>query len=81
MAYFHLLLATVRQHAQGSLQQVLEGDSTLLKRLKLDSVKDRDLKPLPVEFLRKYIAYARQYVNPRYILVYGLAKLTFTHVE
>lgn len=56
---------SVRQHAQGSLQQVLEGDSTLLKRLKLDSVKDRDLKPLPVEFLRKYIAYARQYVNPR----------------
>jgi len=61
-----LYLAVVRQHAQGSLQQVLEGDSSLLKRLKLDSVKDKDLGPLPVEFLRKYIAYARQYVNPRY---------------
>lgn len=61
-----LHLAAVRQHAQGSLQQVLEGDSSLLKRLKLDSVKDKDLRPLPVGFLRKYIAYARQYVNPRY---------------
>lgn len=61
-----LYLAAVRQPTQGSLQQVLEGDSSLLKRLKLDPVKDKDLRPLPVEFLRKYIAYARQYVNPRY---------------
>lgn len=59
-------LAAARQHAQGSLQQVLEGDSSLLKRLKLDPVKDKDLRPLPVEFLRKYIAYSRQYANPRY---------------
>lgn len=59
-------MATARQPTQGSLQQVLEGDSSLLKRLKLDPVKDRDLRPLSAEFLRKYIAYARQYANPRY---------------
>ena len=45
---------------------MLEGDSSLLRRLRLDSLKDKDLRPLPVEFLRKYIAYARQYVHPRY---------------
>ena len=46
---------------------MLERDSLLLlDRLRLDSAEAMDWTPLPAKFLRKYIAYARKYVNPRY---------------
>lgn len=42
----------------------VEGGS-LVSRLKLDQKKDGDFAPLPVQLLRKYIAYARTFVFPR----------------
>ncbi|XP_068318869.1 probable DNA helicase MCM8 [Pyrus communis] len=41
-----------------------EGGS-LVSRLRLDPKKDEDFVPLPVQLLRKYIAYARTFVFPR----------------
>lgn len=41
-----------------------EGGS-LVSRLRLDPNTDGDFVPLPVQLLRKYIAYARNYVFPR----------------
>ncbi|EPS64801.1 hypothetical protein M569_09979, partial [Genlisea aurea] len=38
---------------------------SLISRLKLHPIKDRDFVPLPGPLLRKYIAYARTYVFPR----------------
>uniref|UniRef100_A0A7N0VDJ5 Probable DNA helicase MCM8 n=2 Tax=Kalanchoe fedtschenkoi TaxID=63787 RepID=A0A7N0VDJ5_KALFE len=39
--------------------------SSLAARLRLDPRKDRDFAPLPSQLLRKYIAYARNFVYPR----------------
>jgi DNA helicase MCM8 len=41
-----------------------EGNS-LLSRLRLDSEKDDDFSPVPGQLLRKYISYARNFVNPK----------------
>ncbi|KAI5054214.1 hypothetical protein GOP47_0030893, partial [Adiantum capillus-veneris] len=41
------------------------GGSSLAARLKLHSQTDRDFSPLPGPLLRKYVAYAKQYVFPR----------------
>ena len=38
---------------------------SLVSRLKLDPTKDANFAPLPVQLLRKYIAYARTFVSPR----------------
>lgn len=43
---------------------------SLASRLRLDPKKDRDFVPLPVPLLRKYIAYARTFVFPRWFIVY-----------
>ncbi|KAG6489652.1 hypothetical protein ZIOFF_050928 [Zingiber officinale] len=40
-------------------------DGSLASRLRLNPVKDKDFVPLPVSLLRKYIAYARNFVFPR----------------
>ncbi|CAM6118553.1 unnamed protein product [Calypogeia fissa] len=62
-----------RQHAaqraflepSGSTRYRRANDLSLKTRLKLDRHADRDFEPLPPQLLRKYIAYARQYVFPR----------------
>ncbi|KAG6550803.1 hypothetical protein Mapa_007707 [Marchantia paleacea] len=61
-----------RQHAAkqafrviGSVQGLRGNDVSLRSRLKLDPITDRDFAPLPAPLLRKYIAYAKQYVYPR----------------
>lgn len=38
---------------------------SLVSKLKLDPKKDADFVPLPMQLLRKYIAYARTFVFPR----------------
>jgi DNA helicase MCM8 len=38
---------------------------SLVSRLRLDRKRDGDFVPLPAQLLRKYIAYARNYVFPR----------------
>ncbi|XP_050379375.1 probable DNA helicase MCM8 [Argentina anserina] len=43
----------------------MSGGRSLVSRLKLDPKKDSDFVPLPMQLLRKYIAYARTYVFPR----------------
>ncbi|WOL04368.1 putative DNA helicase MCM8 isoform X1 [Canna indica] len=40
-------------------------DGKLASRLRLDPVKDKDFVPLPGPLIRKYIAYARNFVTPR----------------
>lgn len=40
-------------------------DGSLASRLRLNPVKDKDFVPLPGSLLRKYIAYARNFVFPR----------------
>ncbi|XP_078446733.1 minichromosome maintenance 8 [Wolffia australiana] len=40
-------------------------EGSVVSRLRLDPVKDKDFSPLPGPLLRKYIAYARQFVFPR----------------
>ncbi|KAL3683899.1 hypothetical protein R1sor_001921 [Riccia sorocarpa] len=49
----------------GSVQAAVGSDASLKSRVKLDPITDRDFAPLPAPLLRKYIAYAKQYVNPR----------------
>lgn len=49
-----------------SSQSIGETSGSLVSRLRLDSRKDIDFVPLPSPLLRKYIAYARTYVFPRY---------------
>ncbi|KAF5750356.1 DNA helicase MCM8 isoform X1 [Tripterygium wilfordii] len=39
--------------------------ASLVSRLRLDPKKDADFVPLPAPLLRKYIAYARNFVSPR----------------
>lgn len=39
--------------------------NSLLSRLRLDSKKDDDFSPVPGQLLRKYVAYARNFVNPK----------------
>ncbi|XP_010464617.1 PREDICTED: probable DNA helicase MCM8 [Camelina sativa] len=39
--------------------------NSLLSRLRLDSKKDDDFSPVPGQLLRKYVAYARTFVNPK----------------
>ncbi|XP_024028712.1 probable DNA helicase MCM8 [Morus notabilis] len=51
------------QNAEG-IDMKVEGCS-LVSRLRLDPKKDGDFAPLPVQLLRKYIAYARTFVFPR----------------
>ncbi|KAF3442091.1 hypothetical protein FNV43_RR16007 [Rhamnella rubrinervis] len=48
----------------GDVDTSIEGGS-LVSRLRLDPKKDGDFAPLPVQLLRKYIAYARTFVVPR----------------
>lgn len=43
----------------------MSGGRSLVSRLKLDPKKDADFVPLPMQLLRKYIAYARMFVFPR----------------
>ncbi|KAL6142008.1 hypothetical protein ACLB2K_060292 [Fragaria x ananassa] len=43
----------------------MSGGRSLVSRLKLDPKKDADFVPLPMQLLRKYIAYARTFVFPR----------------
>lgn len=50
----------------GSVQGLRGNDVSLKSRLKLDPITDRDFAPLPAPLLRKYIAYAKNYVSPRY---------------
>lgn len=38
---------------------------SLVSRLRLDPTKDGDFASLPVQLLRKYVAYARNFVFPR----------------
>lgn len=38
---------------------------SLGSRLRLDPVKDKDFVPLPGPLIRKYIAYARNFIFPR----------------
>ncbi|CAH2054347.1 unnamed protein product, partial [Thlaspi arvense] len=40
-------------------------EGSLLSRLRFDSKKDDDFTPVPGQLLRKYIAYARNFVNPK----------------
>ncbi|KAH7513013.1 hypothetical protein FEM48_Zijuj12G0151300 [Ziziphus jujuba var. spinosa] len=40
-------------------------NGSLVSRMRLDPKKDSDFAPLPVQLLRKYIAYARAFVFPR----------------
>lgn len=51
-------------HSDRNLNLGLESGSLAL-RLRLDPVKDKDFVPLPGPLLRKYIAYARQFIFPR----------------
>ncbi|EXC16277.1 DNA replication licensing factor MCM8 [Morus notabilis] len=51
------------ENAEG-IDMKVEGCS-LVSRLRLDPKKDGDFAPLPVQLLRKYIAYARTFVFPR----------------
>ena len=51
-------------HKDRNINLGLEGGS-LASKLRLDPIKDRDFSPLPGPLLRKYIAYARQFVAPR----------------
>ncbi|XP_023641156.1 probable DNA helicase MCM8 isoform X2 [Capsella rubella] len=39
--------------------------NSLLSRLRLDTKKDDDFSPVPGQLLRKYVAYARTFVNPK----------------
>ncbi|XP_059427817.1 probable DNA helicase MCM8 [Corylus avellana] len=48
----------------GGIDMSVNGGS-LVSRLRLDRKKDGDFVPLPAQLLRKYIAYARNYVFPR----------------
>ncbi|POO01589.1 Mini-chromosome maintenance protein [Trema orientale] len=48
----------------GGIDMKAAGGS-LISRLRLDSKKDNDFAPLPVQLLRKYIAYARTFIFPR----------------
>jgi DNA helicase MCM8 len=41
-------------------------NGSLVSRLRLDPKKDADFAPLPGPLLRKYLAYARTYVFPRW---------------
>lgn len=43
----------------------ISGGRSLVSRLRLDPAKDADFVPLPVQLLRKYIAYAKAFVFPR----------------
>ena len=43
----------------------ISGGCSLVSRLRLDPARDADFVPLPVQLLRKYIAYARTFVFPR----------------
>ncbi|CAA7013000.1 unnamed protein product [Microthlaspi erraticum] len=40
-------------------------EGSLMSRLRFDSKKDDDFTPIPGQLLRKYIAYARTFVNPK----------------
>ncbi|CAN7002305.1 unnamed protein product [Brassica rapa subsp. trilocularis] len=40
-------------------------EGSLLSRLRLDPKKDDDFTPIPGQLLRKYVAYARTFVNPK----------------
>ena len=57
------MLLAVSQNA-GVTNMRMEGGS-LVSRLRLDPKKNGDFAPLPVQLLRKYIAYARTFVFPR----------------
>ncbi|KAI9122100.1 hypothetical protein K1719_006789 [Acacia pycnantha] len=54
---------TVPQNAEGIDLGVRSG--SLVSKLRLDPQRDSDFVPLPNQLLRKYIAYARNYVFPR----------------
>ncbi|XP_062002910.1 probable DNA helicase MCM8 [Rosa rugosa] len=43
----------------------MSGGRSLVSRLRLDPKKDADFVPLPMQLLRKYIAYAKTFVFPR----------------
>ena len=45
--------------------QVNGQSDSLVSRLRLDPKKDADFVPLRAQLLRKYIAYARNFVFPR----------------
>ncbi|CAA6656870.1 unnamed protein product [Spirodela intermedia] len=51
-------------HNDRNLNIGLESGSLAL-RLRLDPVKDKNFAPLPGPLLRKYVAYARQFIFPR----------------
>ncbi|KAK7285096.1 hypothetical protein RJT34_19855 [Clitoria ternatea] len=55
--------AAVSQNAEGVDLSARPG--SLISRLRLDPLRDSDFVPLPVQLLRKYIAYARSFVFPR----------------
>ncbi|KAK4272902.1 hypothetical protein QN277_021395 [Acacia crassicarpa] len=54
---------TVPQNAEGIDLGVRSG--SLVSKLRLDPQRDSDFVPLPTQLLRKYVAYARNYVFPR----------------
>lgn len=53
----------VPQHAESIDLGVRPG--SLVSKLRLDPQRDSDFVPLPTQLLRKYIAYARNFVFPR----------------
>jgi hypothetical protein len=57
---FFAVCQTSQNAEEGNLR-----NGSLAARLKLNPVRDRDFVPLPGPLLRKFIAYAKQFVFPR----------------
>lgn len=47
------------------------GENSVASRLRLHPEKDKNFAPLTGQFLRKYIAYSRERVFPRYIVLFN----------
>lgn len=58
------LVSTAAFDYIGDMEFEVKKDS-LVSRLRLDPQKDKDFVPLPGPLLRKYIAYARNFIFPR----------------
>jgi DNA helicase MCM8 len=56
---------SLMRQVNGDLQEMVGKDAPLARRLKLDPVKDKGFRPVPAQFLRQYVAYAKLYVSPR----------------
>ncbi|KAH8937600.1 hypothetical protein BDL97_16G036800 [Sphagnum fallax] len=56
---------SLMRQVNGDLQEMVGKDAPLARRLKLDPVKDKGFRPVPAQFLRQYVAYAKLYVSPQ----------------